>query len=388
MASQRTVTVAIMSVFFIAMGIGTITPAIQDIAEAFPHLGFSTILLASTLPSLFIIPSSILAGMAAGSKVGYRTLLIWGTLLFSLAGAAPIFMSNFTTILVARALFGIGLGIIMPLGNALVLAFYEGQERANMLGLGGVMMNIGGIVLQLLGGFFSSIRWNLAFLPHLIGLVTLIMVMFMLPEPEKKEQVIVEKATIPWSVYLIAIIFGVVTMLNYPALVNMSTIIITGNLGDAASAGIVLSLFTVGGMVAGAVFGKLYQKIALFSIPVGFAVMAGGAGLVYYAGSLPILALGMAFIGMGFGWLMPAFMMMVGMVTSPEAYATASGILMAFMNLGGFLSTYYIAMLLRINSAIRFPIFVEMVALFIGALIYLILSGRIHRSLLGGESVA
>ena len=25
-----------------------------------------------------------------------------------------------------------------------------------MLGLGGVMMNIGGIVLQLLGGFFSS----------------------------------------------------------------------------------------------------------------------------------------------------------------------------------------------------------------------------------------
>ena len=117
MESKKTVTIAIMSVFFIAMGIGTITPAIQDIAEAFPHLSFSTILLVSTLPSLFIIPSSILAGMAAGSKVGYRTLLIWGTLLFSLAGAAPIFMSNFTTILVARALFGIGLGIIMRSGE-------------------------------------------------------------------------------------------------------------------------------------------------------------------------------------------------------------------------------------------------------------------------------
>ena len=116
--------------------------------------------------------------------------------------------------------------------------------------------------------------------------------------------------------------------------------------------------------------------------------MAAGAGLVYYAGSLSILALGMAFIGMGFGWLMPAFMMVVGMVTSPEGYATASGILMAFMNLGGFLSTYYIAMLLRINSAIRFPIFVEMVALLIGALIYLMLSGSIHRSLLRDEPTA
>ena len=388
MASKRTVAIAIMSVFFIAMGVAITTPAIQDIAEAFPHLSFSTILLASTLPSLFIIPSSILAGVAAGSKIKYRTLLIWGTLLFSLAGVAPIFMSNFTTILVARALFGIGLGIIAALGNALVLAFYEGQERANMLGLGGVMMNIGGIVLQLLGGFFSSIRWNLAFLPHLIGLITLVMVTFMLPEPEKREEIIAKKVTLPWSVYLIAIIFGVITMLNYPALVNMSTIIITGNLGDAASAGIVLSLFTVGGMVAGATFGKLYQKIALFSIPVGFIVMAAGAGLVYYAGGLLILSLGNALIGMGFGWLMPAFMMMIGMATSPEGYATASGILMAFMNLGGFLSTYYIAMLLRINSAIRFPIFVEMVALLIGALIYLMLSGSIHRSLLRDEPTA
>ena len=51
-----------------------------------------------------------------------------GHIAFSLAGAAPIFMSNFTTILVARALFGVGLGIIMPLGN-LVLAFYEGQKE-------------------------------------------------------------------------------------------------------------------------------------------------------------------------------------------------------------------------------------------------------------------
>ena len=48
-------------------------------------------------------------------------------------------------------------------------------------------------------------------------------------------------------------------MVNYPLLVNMSTIIITDNLGDAASAGVVLSMFTVGGMIAGAIFGKVYQ---------------------------------------------------------------------------------------------------------------------------------
>ena len=49
LASQRNA-VAIMSVFSMAMGIGTITPAIQDIAEAFPHLGFSTICLPLRCP--------------------------------------------------------------------------------------------------------------------------------------------------------------------------------------------------------------------------------------------------------------------------------------------------------------------------------------------------
>lgn len=148
MASKKLVTIAVMSVFFIAMGIGTITPAIQSIAEAFPEIGFSTILLVSTLPSLFIIPSTYIAGMVVGTKVGYRPLLIAGVLLFSLAGAAPyILTSSFAIILVTRALFGIGLGVIMPLGNALILSLYEGQERANMLGLSGVVMNLGGIAL-------------------------------------------------------------------------------------------------------------------------------------------------------------------------------------------------------------------------------------------------
>ena len=72
---------------------------------------------------------------------------------------------------------------------------------------------------------------------------------------------------------------------------------------------------------------------------------------------------------------MPAFMMMVGMVTSPEAYATASGILMAFMNLGGFVCILHCCAF-EDKQCDTLSHFVEMVALFIGALIYLIWSGK------------
>lgn len=371
MVNKKIVTIAVMSVFFIAMGIGTITPAIQSIAEAFPNLNFSTILLVSTLPSLFIIPSTYIAGMVAGNKVGYRPLLIVGILLFSLAGAAPYFLTtNFTTILITRALFGIGLGALMPLGNAIILSLFEGQERANMLGLSGVVMNLGGIVLQLLGGILAAIRWNYAFLAHLVGILSLIMVLFMLPEPERKEQQVNEKIVIPTSVYFISALFGIAMMVNYPLLVNMSTIIITDKLGDAASAGVVLSMFTVGGMIAGAIFGKVYQIATRFTISIGLLILALGSGIVHYASNLMILTLGTTLVGIGFGLVMPAVMMILGMIVAPVAFAAASGILMAFMNLGGFLSTYYIAMLSNINSAVRFPIFVAMCLYGLSGLVY------------------
>jgi hypothetical protein len=49
---------------------------------------------------------------------------------------------------------------------------------------------------------------------------------------------------------------------------------------------------------------------------------------------------------------------------------------MAFMNLGGFMSTYYIAMLAGINSAVRFPIFVAMCLYGISGIVYALTPGQ------------
>ncbi|MCR4436441.1 MAG: MFS transporter [Clostridiales bacterium] len=370
--SKNLVSFAVLSIFFIAMGVGTITPAIQNIAEAFPQIGFSTILLVSTLPSLTIIPFTILAGAVAGSKMKYRTLVIVGLILFVVAGIAPAFLNDFTSILISRAVFGMGLGIISPLGNALILKLFEGQARANMLGVSGVVMNVGGIALQMLGAILCSINWHYAFLAHLLGVISLVIVLFMLPEPEKEERVAGEKIKMPAGVYIISVLFGIAMMLNYPMLVNMSTIIITGNLGNAASAGMVLSMFTVGGMAAGAIFGKLFQLAGRFTISIGLVITAAGMAFVTYANSLAVLTLGSTLVGIGFSIIMPAVMMILGSIVPPAGFAIASGILMAVMNVGGFVSTYYMALLAQISgqTSVRFPIFVAMVVYGISTVIY------------------
>jgi MFS family permease len=373
--SNTSSVIAVMSVFFVVMGVGILTPAIQNIAEAFPDVPFTTIILISTLPSLFIVPASIIAGVLAGSKVKYRTLLHIGLFIFAVAGTIPYVLNDFTMILVSRAIFGIGLGIVFPLGGALILKLFEGQQRANMLGASNVVMNIGGIALQMGGALLCAISWRYTFFAHLIALVALLLVAFFLPEPERVEaEANAPKVKMPFAVYTIALLTAANTILLYPMLLNMSTIIINDKLGNAANAGVVLSMFTVGGMVGGAVFGYINKIIGKFGMGIG--LMVGGVGLlvIYFAPSLTLLTIGTLIVGIGSFTFAPAAMMYLGTIVPPAAFGNASGVVAAVLNLGGFVSPFYMSLLVKVTGItdIRFPLFFGFISLIILGIVMLI----------------
>lgn len=364
-------TIAILSIFFIQMGIGILTPAIQNIAEAFPDVPFTTLMLISTLPSLTMIPASIAAG-AMAEKYGYRPINILGSLFFVVGGTLPYLQDDFTMILVSRGIFGLGLGILFPMGNALILKFYEGQKRANMMGIAGIAANIGGIAMQMGGAFLCAIAWRNTFLMHLIGVLTFFFLIFFLPEPEKAPAPAAGgKVKLPAIVWIISLLCCFVQMINCPMLLNMSTIIISSNLGTAASAGIVLSMFTVGGMIGGAIFGKLFQVSGRFILGISLAIVGVGLGVVNYAGSLLLLGAGTTIIGVGLFIFIPGCMMEIGKHAAPAAIAMATGIFMALANIGLFLAPYYMAVLGQVagNTGTRFPILVGMILALITALI-------------------
>ena len=356
-------TISILSIFFIQMGIGIMTPAIQNLAQAFPDVQFTTILLVSTLPSLTMIPSSFAVGPLA-ERYGYRAINLIAMLLFTIGGAIPYFMNDFIMILVARGVVGLGLGILFPMGNALVLKFFEGQKRANMMGIANVAANIGGIILQMAGAFLCAISWRYTFLTHLVGVIAFFLLVFFLPEPENAPAPAGgQKAKLPLYVFFLAALCAFVQMINGPVLLNMSTIIISSKLGTAASAGAVLAMFTVGGMIGGAFFGKAFQMAGRFALPLGIVFISIGLGIVNFAGSLFLLGLGITVCGMGLFMFIPACMMELGMKVPPAAIAMATGIYMALANVGLFLSPYYMALLTKMtgNADVRFPLMAGMV---------------------------
>lgn len=370
--NKKIIKIAVLSVFFVQMGIGTITPAIASIAAAFPEVAFTTLLLVSTLPTLVSVPATIISGRLAGSKLNYKTLLVIGMIMFILGGVAPYFTQNFTLILLLRVIFGLGLGIVSPLGAALIIAFFDGQERAEMMGLSNVIANIGGILFQLLGGMLASKYWGYSFLAHGLGIITFILIL-MLPEPEKAPEPPAGQAApkMPGTVWMYTISMLVLMMLNYPLLVNMSSVIETYGMGDASDSAMVLTMFTVGGMVAGAIFAKLFGVFKSKVMAVGLSLMTLAMVCLYFGNSIAFMYAGSTLSGIGFSMIMPTIMMQIGAVVPPAQVSTASGMIVAGMNVGGFVSAYFFAAVSGIfgkTGDLKFPYLVAIICFAIGSL--------------------
>ncbi len=369
-------TAAIMCLFLVSMGFTVVTPAMATLGA---HYVGKDVTWISTLPTLFTVIATALAGSVMGKKVKYRTLAIAAGVLYLIGGCAPALFDNYAGMLVCRAILGFGLGLMAPLGNALIVGNYKGQKQASLLGYGTLFMNGGGIILQMLGGALAEMNWQLVFWGHAFGLIGLVMAFF-LPEPDAPAAVpeaasAGKKEKMGKAVWLIAILFIVFNILNYPIMLNISTLFEIRNAGGATVAATGLSLYTVAGCVAGLVFGTLFKFAKRWCIALGYILCGLGALCIYVGQNAAIMTLGLILIGFGFSTVMPAFFAWVGVVTPASTVAGAISICMAVMNLGGFVSSFWLKLLTAIfGENILSGIMIEIVVFLIIGVIFLIYS--------------
>ena len=356
---------AVLSAFFLQMGVGTLSPALASIAAAFPNIPFTNILLVSTLPVLTSLPATIISGRLAGRIIKYKTLIIIGTVLFIAGGIAPYFTQSFNVILGFRAIVGIGYGIVMPLGAALVIALFDGEEQAKMMGMGNVISNMGGILFQIMGGIAASFMWRYAFLVHGIAIIILLLVLS-LPEPPKtlprRANTAVPK--LPAAVWRFASAIFIIMMLLYPLLMRMSTVIEVGNMGNAATAALVLTMFTVGGMISGFIFSRIIRVFKRNTVTFGLILLAVAMLCIAYGNNILFMYVAATLAGIGLCIISPYISLEIGKAVHPSLIPTATGIVLALMNVGGFMSQYFfdaVAGLFDCSGQLKFPFFFAMV---------------------------
>ncbi|MDD5090204.1 MAG: MFS transporter [Candidatus Wallbacteria bacterium] len=185
------------------MASSAISPALAKISAAFPEVDQTTIKLCLTLPSLFMIPFSLMSGWLV-SRISKKTVLLTGLAVYLAGGIGGGISGSIFQLLMWRALLGVGVGLIMPLSVTFITDFFEGEARTKMMGLSGSVNQLGGMLFSLAAGLLVAISWRATFGVYGLAFVTVAFVLLWLPESPQKASGASKTGKLPGEALLLA----------------------------------------------------------------------------------------------------------------------------------------------------------------------------------------
>jgi len=162
-------------------------PALPTIARHF-EISVSLASLMTLLYYLGLTTFCPIMGRLA-DRIGCRRMTLIGLGVFSAAEFLAALSPNYTVLLIARLLQGLGVACILPCILAYIRVLFPDNKRGTALGIFAFTMSLGGATGAFLGGLlidtwgWQSIFW----VSGVFGLIGLFIVMVVVPETEKKD---------------------------------------------------------------------------------------------------------------------------------------------------------------------------------------------------------
>lgn len=177
----------LLTMFFSSMNQTVVSTAIPTIIGDLQ--GFS---LYAWLFSAFMITSAITVPIYGklSDVYGRRPFYIFGLIMFMIGSAVCGQAQTMLTLVLARAVQGIGAGAMMSMPRATVGDIFNPKERGRWMGVIGAVFGLSSILGPVIGGWITeSISWRWVFYINLpFGALALIGVWFTLPKVRTNEQ--------------------------------------------------------------------------------------------------------------------------------------------------------------------------------------------------------
>ena len=258
---------AILSTALLTVMAGAaVAPGLAQIAEYFENAAAVQIKLILTLPALFIIATSLITDRLT-KFLSKKKLMSIGLLMYLIGGAGGAFAESIYTLLAFRALLGVSVGIVMPLSVSYIADFFEGEERAHMMGLSAAASNLGGAFATLLAGYLAVYSWRMPFAVYSASLIVLIMVIFFIPQDDKTLIPETKSGRLPGGVYIWGGWAFALMVVFYAFPTNIAIYIHKNGYGDASVTGYLISIATATGFAAGMMFKRIRRALGRFLHP-------------------------------------------------------------------------------------------------------------------------
>ena len=294
---------AILSISIFLMSHLAIAPAIPKLYELYhgsnPNVGLASVESLVTIPAMMITLFVILSNFVV-VRLGKKKTIQIGLILILFSGIVSFFTTQFTLVLICRLLLGVGIGLYNSLSISILSDYYEGDERASMIGFRTATLNIGKALTTFLVGFALLIGVNYTFLVYL--LVIPVYLFFSKYVIETENQIVPIKAASIFNktVALLMLITFFVGISYIGATIKIPSLLVNHYHYSSFFASNVLTLLAVSGILIGLVFGqltKLFQERTML-----FMIVLMGLGNLFFsfANHSFLFFLGALFIGASF----------------------------------------------------------------------------------------
>jgi len=251
-----------------------------------------------------------------------------------------------------RGVFGIGTGFLMPISQALIADYFEGNDRDTYMGYSSSNAAIWGIVFTLLGGFLCDVYWRYTFYAYLLVVPVLLFVLAKMPEPAKQQEAERSKSIgltgTAWSWVVVYFIYNIIM---FCFISDMAFVISSDKIGNAGTASVAMTFSSVGGIVAGLILGWVTKSFRNYAFVLALAFLTAGSVLLVLAHTAAMFDTGCGIWGLGFGIFNSLIILQIMGSVAKSAMAFALAILTSAMGIGQFLSPIYYS---YINSLFGF----------------------------------
>lgn len=345
--NKKILKIALLSVSMLVAVAPAINANIPAMKEAFPQIPLSMVEMITTIPSLFLMISVLTSGFIA-KKIGYKQTIMLGLRIVAISGIIPVFIGNFYLVLFSRAALGFGIGLFNSLLIGLISYFFDGNERTTIIGYHEALGGLGGMLITYIAGQLMYVNWQAPFISYAIAIPVFFIFWKVIPKVKTEDilhkntkQVVVNDGkegnfSIVF-VFMILIVIG--ATLNMTMGIKVSSLIVEQDYGSASDASTVIMLLSLGAMISGFLFGKMYKIFKNYIMSVGFTITALAMFIIGISNTSWMTVLGGFLVGFGFRVMMPCLTNIVNSSHLKNPTLATSLLLVAY-NLGSAFAPY------------------------------------------------
>jgi len=351
--SSKRITLGILSISFLMSVSNAISGTIPLMQKFFSNVSDSNVELLVVIPTGGVLLGTVISG-AISNYLGKKNTVLLGLTISLITGVIPAFYASYFSILISRAMFGVGAGIFTPLSVSYITDTFSKEKCHKLLGYRNAIGAIGDSIMLFIAGFLIKISWNTTYLVFFFLLIPIILVQLFVPkeldnleavkdadgDTEIKEETSHVKPSTNFKVIKLAAIFLFVCMFYSAISLKFANYLVDNKIGTPTTATNIFAFLVLCSIFSGLLFDKISKIFGKYTVLIFEAVTALAMVLITFTQSIPFLLVLILVCGFSNGIINPALTARMVDYSPENSMNLTTSIIIIGINIGFLASPY------------------------------------------------